>query len=95
MLKRKANVHKAQLLSSQASLKLCAGRLEGGLLYTPSHLRSLKAQLQGALRATVAPCQLPALAKDAGIGAAALGGATPGGLAATLVEELITEGKQG
>ncbi len=82
------------------SLSPSAGRLEGGLLYTQSYLRSIKAQLRGALRATVSPALLAGLIREAGLEAGAGGAGGGGGLAGlggggvitTLVEELVAEG---
>ncbi|GIM08278.1 hypothetical protein Vretimale_12254 [Volvox reticuliferus] len=81
------------------------GRLEGGLLYTQSYLRAIKAQLRGALRAASSPALVLALLRDAGLGttgdapaaamggglAAALAGSAGGGVIATLIEELVQE----
>ncbi|GBF94592.1 hypothetical protein Rsub_06707 [Raphidocelis subcapitata] len=64
------------------------GRLEGGLLYTPAHVRSLKAQLRGALRGAAAPVTLAGLARELGIDAPGGGGSMVGGL----VEQLAGEG---
>ncbi|KXZ55512.1 hypothetical protein GPECTOR_2g1061 [Gonium pectorale] len=50
------------------------GRLEGGLLYTQSYLRAIKAQLRGALRATASPVMVLALLRDAGLGPGGGGG---------------------
>lgn len=77
-----------------------AGRLEGGLLYTQAYLRSIKAQLRGALRATVSPALLAGLIREAGLEAGGAGAGGGGGLAglggggviSTLVEELVAEG---
>ena len=86
---------------------LLPGRLEGGLLYTPAYLRAVKSQLRGALRAVVAPVILAALVREAGLGTGAAGGdgggagvlaalasGGGGGVVATLVEELVAEGKE-
>lgn len=44
------------------------GHLEGSLLYTAAYLRSVKAQLRGALRGVSQPTTLPAIAKVCGGG---------------------------
>ncbi|GFR49317.1 hypothetical protein Agub_g11343, partial [Astrephomene gubernaculifera] len=73
------------------------GRLEGGLLYTPSYLRAIKAQLRGALRGAAGPVTIASLVREGALGpvgaagggtgaeaGAAAGGGAGGGLAAAL-----------
>jgi len=73
--------------------KAVQGHLEGGLLYTPAFLRSVKAQLRGGLRGATTPLALGTLVKtlglSEGIGGAGGGG---GGMLASLAEGLVGDG---
>ena len=56
----------AELLYSTVSKRVgtyIKGRLEGGLLYTPAHLRNIKAQLRGALRGVTSPAMMQSINK--------------------------------
>lgn len=65
-----------------------AGRLEGGVIYTPAHLARVRAQLRGALRGAAAPVSLAALVRQLGLeGVGSLGALVPG-----IVEELVAAG---
>jgi hypothetical protein len=69
---------------------LVQGRLESGLLYTDAHVTRLAAQLRGALRATASPCSVQELASAAFESGTEAGAC--GGIAATLVAELLAAG---
>ncbi|EFJ45906.1 hypothetical protein VOLCADRAFT_105788 [Volvox carteri f. nagariensis] len=81
-----------EMVLNMVSMRLgstITGRLEGGLLYTQSYLRAIKAQLRGALRAAASPALVLNLMRDAGLGAtgdaaSAGGGGGGAGLAAAL-----------
>jgi hypothetical protein len=68
--------------------KTIHGRQEGAVLYTDAYLARIKAQLRGALRASLAPVTLASVRKDLGLDT--LGGLA--GLIPTLAEELLKEG---
>lgn len=65
------------------------GKLDGGIVYTPSFLSRIKAQLRGALRGASTPIMLPTLRKDL-LGLDGLGGVSA--LVPGLIEELQSEG---
>lgn len=67
--------------------KTIHGRQEGGVLYTDAYLARIKAQLRGALRASLAPITLASVRKDLGLDT--LGGLV--GLIPTLADELLQE----
>jgi hypothetical protein len=52
------------------------GHLEGGLLYTQAHVRNIKAQLRGALRAVAGPVAMPSVTKELSLRGVGSGGAT-------------------
>eukprot|EP00878_Enallax_costatus_P006274 GHUV01006577.1.p1 GENE.GHUV01006577.1~~GHUV01006577.1.p1 ORF type:complete len:509 (+),score=174.38 GHUV01006577.1:756-2282(+) len=64
------------------------GQLEAGVLYTPAHVRNIKAQLRGALRGTAAPAALNNLVRDLGIDSFG----SSNSMVAQLVDELLQEG---
>ncbi|GAX74437.1 hypothetical protein CEUSTIGMA_g1886.t1 [Chlamydomonas eustigma] len=64
------------------------GKLEGGLIYTPAYIRSIKSRLRGALRGCTSPQALPALVKLLGLEGPLLSGPVLHGL----VLELVSEG---
>ncbi|KAG7667706.1 hypothetical protein Ndes2526B_g01898 [Nannochloris sp. 'desiccata'] len=68
--------------------KTILGRQEGGVLYTDAYLARIKAQLRGALRASLAPVTLASVRKDLDLDT--LGGLA--GLIPNLAEELLKEG---
>lgn len=65
------------------------GKLEGGLLYTDTHIARIRARVRGAVRGALSPLSVPALAKSLAL----QGGGSAGRSLGAVLEELAAAGE--